>query len=178
VKVMRTESRLFPDTMPLDRLGVAGASLCAMHCVLMPLVFAALPFVGVEVVLGRGMEWGFLTSGLALGSLSFVPSFRRVHQRLLPFVLFMAGMALWVGARVGLGSDSAFEIPLVLTGAASVVAAHVINRRLCASCRSCEGHITGLDASSSVSSRLATGGDPVEAPRRAQCMESVGDAIS
>jgi hypothetical protein len=163
---MSTESRLVQDRLPLDRLGVASATLCAVHCVLTPLVFAALPFVGVEVVLGRGLEWGFMTSGLALGSLSFVPSFRQVHQRLLPLVFFIAGMALWVGARVALGSGSAFEVPLVLTGATSVVAAHVINRRLCASCRSCESQTTALDARSAGRSRLTANGDPVEAPRQ------------
>jgi hypothetical protein len=67
---------------------------------------------------------------------------------------------------MGLGSESAFELPLVLTGATSVVAAHVINRRLCASCRSCESHVRGLDAHSFSRSRLAANDDPVETLRQ------------
>jgi hypothetical protein len=139
---MSTEPTRALEALSLDRLGVACAGLCAVHCVVTPFLFAAMPFAGVEIVAGKGLEWGFM-GGLALGSMSLIPSFRRLHRRLLPLVLFAAGVALWLGARLGAGSDSVSELPLVIIGAASLIAAHVVNRRLCRSCRMCGDHVAG-----------------------------------
>jgi hypothetical protein len=124
------------DDAWLDRVGVVSSILCAVHCLLTPLLIAALPIVGLEAVLGDGMEWSFVLSGLALGSLSLVPSFRRVHRRFLPLALFAAGAALWMCAR--LASTDRWELPLVLVGATSLVTAHLVNRLLCRACRACE----------------------------------------
>ena len=131
-----TKSRAVPilATLPLDRLGVASAILCAAHCVLVPLLLAVLPVIGGGLVVGTALEWGFVTCGLGFGSLTLVPSFRRVHQRRLPLMLFAAGMGLWAAAHLGRGSDPGPDAPYMLTGAASLVSAHVANRRLCRAC--------------------------------------------
>jgi hypothetical protein len=128
---------LLPRLPALDRLGVASSTLCAVHCLVTPLAMAALPFLGLEAALGESLEWGFVATGLAVGTLTLVPSFRRLHRRLLPLALFIAGMSLWVAARAGLSSASPLELPLVLAGSAAVVTAHLVNRSLCRTCHAC-----------------------------------------
>jgi MerC mercury resistance protein len=129
--------RLLPRVSLLDRLGVVSSTLCAIHCLLTPLALAALPVIGVQAVLGESLERSFVAAGLALGSLSLTPSFRRLHRRLFPLMLFLAGALLWLIARLGLASDSAMELPTMIAGSAAVVTAHVVNRRLCRACRGC-----------------------------------------
>jgi hypothetical protein len=128
---------LLPRLPALDRLGVASSTVCAIHCLATPLVLAALPLVGLQVVLGESFEWAFVATGLSVGTLVLVPSFRRLHGRLLPLTLFIAGVSLWMLARVGLASDSVLELPTMLAGSASVITAHILNRRLCRACAAC-----------------------------------------
>jgi hypothetical protein len=116
---------------------VAGSTLCAIHCLLTPLAAAGLPFLGLQVLLGESLEWAFVAAGLAIGTLALVPSFRRLHGRLLPLMLFLAGASLWLIARVGPASESALELPALLAGSASVVMAHLVNHRLCRICAGC-----------------------------------------
>jgi hypothetical protein len=119
----------------LDQVAVASSMLCAGHCLLAPLAVGALPLAGMEAALGEPLEWTFVVGGLALGSASLIPSFRRLHRRWLPLMLFGAGVALWMGARL-LASER-WELLLVVTGAASLATAHLLNRRWCRACRSC-----------------------------------------
>jgi hypothetical protein len=128
---------LLPRLPALDRLGVASSTLCAIHCLVTPLAVAALPFLGLQMVPGESVEWMFVVTGVALGTLALVPSFRKLHGRILPRALFMGGVALWVAARLGPGSASTLELPTMLAGSASVVTAHLLNRRLCRTCPAC-----------------------------------------
>jgi hypothetical protein len=129
--------RLLPCVSLLDRLGVVSSTLCAIHCLITPLALAALPMIGVQAVLGESLERSFVAAGLALGSLSLTPSFRRLHRRLLPLMLFLAGALLWLIARLGPAADSALELPTMIAGSVAVVTAHVANRRLCHACHGC-----------------------------------------
>jgi hypothetical protein len=134
---IRVMQWLLPRLPALDRLGAASSTLCAIHCLLTPLALAALPFVGLQVALGESLEWAFVAAGLAVGTLVLVPSFRNLHGRLLPLALFIAGVTLWGAARIGPASDAGLELPVMLAGSASLVTAHVVNRRLCSLCTAC-----------------------------------------
>ena len=134
----RVAQRLLPRLPALDCLGAASSTLCAIHCLLTPLLLAALPVLGLHVVFGEPLEWAFVAVGLAVGTLALVPSFRRLHGQLLPLMLFLGGASLWAVARIGPASDSALEVPTMLAGSASVVTAHIVNRRLCRACSGCE----------------------------------------
>jgi hypothetical protein len=52
-------------------------------------------------------------------------------------MFFIAGVSLWVMARVGPSAAAALELPTALAGSASVVTAHLVNRRLCRTCDGC-----------------------------------------
>jgi hypothetical protein len=130
-------SRLLPRLPAIDRLGVVSSTLCAIHCLITPLALALLPFAGLQIAQGESVERSFVVAGLVLGSLSLVPSFRRLHGRLLPLLLFLAGAILWVIARLGPASESAMEMPTMIAGSLAVVTAHLANRRLCRACRTC-----------------------------------------
>jgi MerC mercury resistance protein len=128
---------VLPQLSALDRLGAASSILCAIHCLITPFVLAALPFLGLQMVLGESLEWTFIVAGLAIGTLTLIPAFRRVHGRLLPLMLFTGGVSLWFAARLGPSSESILELPTMVAGSFSVVSAHLVNRRLCRACGVC-----------------------------------------
>jgi hypothetical protein len=134
------ETRLLPVRPLLDRFGAAGSLLCAAHCVIAPLAVAVLPLAGLQLALGESLEWTFVVAGLVLGSLSLVPSFRRLHRRHLPLLLFLFGALLWLTARAGLAPAAGVERAVMIAGSLAVVAAHVVNRRLCRACHTCADH--------------------------------------
>jgi len=114
----------------LDRFGAAVSCACAAHCVLLPGAVALLPALGVAWLLDDRVEWGLLATALVIGVASLGPAAwrgRGARGAFGPVLLFAAGAALLVAARMGVGE--AAETPLVLAGAALVAAAHLANQR-------------------------------------------------
>jgi hypothetical protein len=121
----------------LDRLGMSAGVLCAVHCLALPVVAALMPIAGLELVSGEGIEWAFAIVATALGGLSLVPGFLRVHRRVQPVFLLLLGTSLLLAGRALVADGSQVEMPIVLTGALSMVLAHATNVKLCRDCRSC-----------------------------------------
>ncbi|HEX3867613.1 MAG TPA: MerC domain-containing protein [Gemmatimonadaceae bacterium] len=117
-----------------DRVAVWTSVACAIHCALMPLVLPLLPYA-IGGVVGRGTEHAFRGLALVLGILSLGHSYRVVHRRWMPLGLFVCGMALLFSATLQTSAHSARELLLVLIGASSIIAAHVVNLRLRANVR-------------------------------------------
>src|SRR5919106_6199390 len=89
-----------PNT--LDRIGVVAASVCAVHCIMLPLFVSALPLVGLGFLMAEQTEWTFVGLSFAAGFLSLVPSYVRRHRKGRPLILFSAGLALILIARLWL----------------------------------------------------------------------------
>lgn len=120
----------------LDRLGIALTSLCALHCILLPVLLPVLPLLGVSIFADDSFERAFLIGTLALGAVALFSGFHRYHRKLYPFYsLALGGVIYWHKDALG----ETWE-PLVITiGAILVMAAHWMNIRLCNSCQGCEG---------------------------------------
>jgi len=120
----------------LDRFGMAASFVCAVHCVLTPILFTLVPLFGLTFLRDKRFDWTFIASSIVIGITSLVPSYLKKHRMLLPIILFGFGVILLIAARQ-FGSLRA-ELPVVLGGALLVVTAHRINRRLCRSCEKCQ----------------------------------------
>jgi hypothetical protein len=118
----------------LDKIGIAATSLCAIHCLLLPLMLPLFPLIGVSFLGQDSFETGFLAMTMVLGFLAIYSGYKRYHNRLYPFaLLFLGGFIYWQKDLFG----DAIEPFTVMFGASLVVAAHLINIKLCRRCSEC-----------------------------------------
>jgi len=112
----------------LDKIGIAATSLCAIHCLLLPILMPILPMVGESFIAGEAFEEGILLLTMALGFVALHSGYKRYHGKLYPFVmLFAGGFIYWQKDTVGVE----LEPYIVMFGASLVVMAHVVNMKLC-----------------------------------------------
>lgn len=118
----------------LDRIGITATSLCALHCILLPVLLPALPLLGLSFLADHAWEHIFLIITAILGSFALFSGFKKYHKRLYPFYLLFLGVVIyWIK------HDFSEELQpyFILVGASLIVAAHVINLKLCNSCKQC-----------------------------------------
>jgi hypothetical protein len=118
----------------LDRMAIATAIACALHCALMPL----LPLIGLGLVANEQSETLLLGMALAGGIASLFPSYIRRHQQLHPLLLFGLGAGLILAVRSWFEDKMHIEMPVAVLGALLIAAAHRLNLRLCRTCRECD----------------------------------------
>jgi hypothetical protein len=110
----------------LDRLGMAISSACLIHCLALPLLSAALPFLSVTL---PGEEWVHrLLLGMAIPvtGLALLRGWQR-HRAAGPALAGIIGLAIIAFALFV--EDEAIEAILTVTGGLIVVGAHLGNWR-------------------------------------------------
>ncbi|MFB1015695.1 MAG: hypothetical protein ACI9C0_000836 [Alteromonadaceae bacterium] len=118
----------------LDRLGITATSLCALHCILLPILLPALPLLGLSFLADHSWEHVFLIFTAMLGSVALFSGFKRYHRKMYPFYLLFVGVAIyWIKHDF----SEEYEAYFIIIGASLIVAAHYINLKLCNSCRDC-----------------------------------------
>ena len=118
-----------------DKIGITVTSLCAIHCILLPVILPVLPLLGLSAVHNHAFEHIVLLITMVLGFITLFIGFHRYHRKLYPFYsLFLGGFIYWQKGTWG----AEYEHVILIIGATLVVLAHVMNMRLCKSCNSCE----------------------------------------
>ena len=118
----------------LDRIGITATSLCALHCILLPVLLPALPLLGLSFLADHSWEHVFLIFTAILGSVALFSGFKRYHRKLYPFYLLFLGVGIyWI--KHDFSPD--LEVYFIVIGASLIVAAHFINLKLCNSCKEC-----------------------------------------
>ena len=121
----------------LDKVGIAVTSLCAIHCIMLPVLLPVLPLLGLTSVHNHALERIVLLVTMVLGFITLFAGFHRYHRKLYPFYsLFLGGFIYWQKDLLG----HEYEHFVLIVGAAFVVLAHILNIRLCNHCHSCESH--------------------------------------
>lgn len=121
----------------LDRLGITAASLCALHCIMLPILLPALPLFGLGFLADHSWEHGFLLATAVLGAITIFSGFKRYHKKLYPFYLLFLGVAIyWQNHQVA----EHLQPLVIILGSGLIVAAHFINLKLCNSCKQCDEH--------------------------------------
>lgn len=119
----------------LDRIGITVTSLCALHCILLPILLPILPLLGLSFLAVHAWEDIFLLLTAALGTIALFSGFKRYHKRLYPFYLLYLGVALyWIKHDFSAELEPFF----IIGGASLILAAHFINIKLCNNCRQCD----------------------------------------
>jgi len=121
----------------LDRIGISAASLCALHCILLPVLLPALPLLGLSFLADHWWEHVFLIISAIIGSIALFSGFKTYHRQLYPFYLLFLGIGVYWQKH-----DFAEETQpyIIVLGASLIIAAHFINLRLCNSCKKCADH--------------------------------------
>ena len=118
--------------LSLDNLGIFASVLCLIHCLAMPFVVAAIPFIG--------MKWQWLQSEttenvliafiVGFAVFAIIPGYRE-HKKPLALAGLVVGLALVAAVAVLRGQFPAnFELPLISVGNLLLVGTHLLNRKL------------------------------------------------
>lgn len=118
----------------LDKLGVTATSLCALHCIFLPVLLPILPLLGLSVVAEEAFEHLVLAASMVVGFIAIFSGFHRYHRKLYPF--YSLALGGFVYANKGILGET-YEPLIVTIGAVLIIFAHILNIRLCRSCQSC-----------------------------------------
>lgn len=111
----------------MDRLGASLSVACALHCALQPVLFLALPFLGLGFLLNEQAETLFLLFSACLASFSLWQGHRH-HGQGAAFPVLALSLVFLVASRwPGLEQ---MEMLLAVTGALGIASAHGINMYL------------------------------------------------
>jgi hypothetical protein len=119
----------------LDRLGIWVSSLCAVHCLLLPLLLPIAPLVASSIFAEVWFERMILTFSILVGFAALFIGFHKYHRQLYPlYSLALGGLIYWNKDIFG----HEYEPFTIAIGAFLIIAAHVTNLRLCNGCKTCE----------------------------------------
>lgn len=106
----------------LDACGISLTSMCAVHCLLLPLW----PLLGMSLLADPRVEQWALMVSMAIAVIAIGHGVCMHHRRALPLFMMLVGFSLYLNKDLlGEGPE-----PLLLTlGAAVVAGAHGLNLR-------------------------------------------------
>jgi hypothetical protein len=128
----------------LDHAGMAASTLCAIHCIALPLLLGSLTATGLGWLRNEALDWVIVWSSLVIGLFGLMPAYRKVHRHKRCLWLFGSGMLAIVAGKFA-SAQSLPDTPFVVCGAALIVSAHAANRYFCSRCVHCgteEGEIS------------------------------------
>lgn len=112
----------------MDKLGIWVSGLCALHCLALPLLLPIAPLIASSFVAEAWFERTILSLSLLVGLAALSVGYIRYHRQIMPaLALFTGGLIYWNKDILG----EAFEPITIAMGASLIIAAHVMNLRLC-----------------------------------------------
>jgi len=117
-----------------DKLGIWISSLCALHCLLLPLMLPVAPLLASSFFAQEWFEHIILVLSMLVGAFALLNGAMRYHGQLYPLVsLFVGGIIYWQKGALG----EAIEPYAVGIGALLIILGHWQNMRLCHQCKCC-----------------------------------------
>src|ERR1043165_4899482 len=116
----------------IDKAGMIASTMCAMHCIVSPIVLVVMSVHGLRSYLNQEAEWLLVGVSITLGLVGLLSSYLCIHRRRTALTLFAAAVALIFFGRTFLSED--IEPLLVVVGALMISFAHATNRFLCRTC--------------------------------------------
>ena len=118
-----------------DRLGIAMSVVCLVHCLMLPVLIAALPLVAAQWLEASAFHAAMALALIPIALLAAVPGLR-VHGRVSVGVAMAAGLSLlstaaFAGERL---LSHEMVIGLTVAGGVILVTAHTVNLALCRAC--------------------------------------------
>lgn len=111
-----------------DAIGIAASFACAIHCVLLPLIFTTLTLFGIEFLENVYLEIVTILVSMTAGSWALIKGYRK-HTNKTLIILFATGLVCMITGNL-LPAQSA-EIICKLAGSLLIIIAHLKNVRQC-----------------------------------------------
>ena len=129
---MRLLFRRVQDYVNFDKLGIGLSFLCAVHCVVTPLVILSLPIMARYYLANGWFHFFIALFIIPVGIFAFYSGFRH-HRNMWVFVLgipglFLIGIVPFLVHQLYLPLN---EPLMMVVGSGLLITAHVINRRSC-----------------------------------------------
>jgi hypothetical protein len=116
-----------PGLSGLDIFGATASVLCAAHCAAMPLLLAALPMSGLEILGSHSFDVVMVLLALLFGGLVIGRGYRRHRQA--GVLRWFAGASILLVLGLTLLHDSWWHMPALVCGGLALGAAHLLNLR-------------------------------------------------
>ena len=110
-----------------DGLGIATSLLCAIHCLILPLLLTSLPIFGVNIVHNGVFEWGMIALAFSIGAYALLHGYKTHHKNVLPLLIFLIGFILLAAKQFYLEVEIYFLLPAIVL----MICAHYFNYILC-----------------------------------------------
>ena len=120
----------------LDRVGACASTACAVHCILLPFLITALPFVGLGVLASTAFELSMIGFSVTLATLSFCWG-SRLHGEWRTLLFVLSALALFL---FGHEVEGPLHWVVMAIGGGALATGHFINRKLCRTCTQCDAH--------------------------------------
>lgn len=118
----------------VDHTGIWISSLCALHCIALPLLLPVLPLLASSIFAQDWFERLILSASLVIGFAALFIGFYRHHRELYPlYSLTLGGVIYWHKDMFG----HEYEPLTIGFGAALIIIAHWLNLKLCHHCHDC-----------------------------------------
>jgi hypothetical protein len=112
-----------------DVVGFSASAICAVHCLVVPVLLLLSSFSGSEFLHSHWLETFILVFSAAVGSASIIPSWFRHHRKHLPVLIFIFGVLFIAWGRLDVSLLA--ETLLTTAGATLVAIAHWLNWKFC-----------------------------------------------
>ena len=109
-----------------DFLGFFASFLCAIHCVLLPLILAVFPVLGVGLSHNHELENVLILGSLIIAVISLGLGFKNQHGNLMPLALFALSVVIFANSYF-LDHHSFFGEMLHFAGGAMLLVSHILN---------------------------------------------------
>ncbi len=113
-----------------DRVGMFAASLCAVHCALLPLLAAVLPALGISIGGYGDLDQAFVLFASVLGISTVSIGYRRHRVLKAAWPLGAGLLLLWAGSFTALHNHSWGHALVMTIGGLLLATAHFYNLRL------------------------------------------------
>lgn len=123
-----------------DRLGVWTSSLCAVHCILTPVLISSSAVLAHFLPTEERVHRSLAVFVALFGAVALLVGFRR-HRRRRILILMSLGLACiagaaWFGDKL---PSHGYEVAITMVGSALMITAHRLNHTFCRSCE-CATH--------------------------------------
>ncbi len=118
--------------LSLDNLGIFASIACLIHCLALPVLIAAVPFIGfnLKFLEEPWVENTLIGAIVAFAVFAIVPGYFR-HKKVIALVGLVIGMVTVLSVAFGRDTlvSERLELPLIAFGNLLLVGTHLLNRR-------------------------------------------------
>lgn len=118
-----------------DAIGIGASLACAIHCVLLPIIFTTVTLFGIEILENPYFEVLTLLVSMSVGGWAIWRGYRKHHHQKNLIILFLTGLILMIAGNFVEYMPA--EMGLKIIGAILIITAHVKNWRACKHCEVC-----------------------------------------